>query len=186
MPQIHRFASVSSLMFVLALSACEGKDQAGHAPSGPQEAVISDTSTERPILRAAGFDPVSAVIKAGTSWEGKPLSDNTSFTGGEINLYRRAVLFPNGLITIDRTNNGDLYYILVQSGIAERCGSTIEVARAFAQLSSALNLPPLSSDRAARMQAALGAKDGWLELKAGNAQVKAFGGCLPRVSIKAM
>lgn len=145
----------------------------------------SDDLSRRPVLVEAGLDVVPEIAKSGSPWNGPVISDTTHFSGPPINLGLRTVVFPGGLIKIDRTDDGGIHRILVQSGVADRCGSPAVVAAAFVELTKAIPLPVADAEQVRKLQAIWSSKTtGFDEMNLRNVRVAAGGGCLPWVSVK--
>lgn len=175
-------------MAMLALaSACsdagEKANAVGQAAAASSESVVEDA---RPVLVPAGVDIVPDLQKAGPPWDVAPIWDRTNYTGGSIDLYRRAVSFPMGSITIDRTDYGGIHMVMVGSGVGDRCGDASALGRAYAALSAPLGIPLPNEAQIAQLQQTWAARKGMVEINFPHVTVRAVGGCVGMMVIKAV
>lgn len=146
---------------------------------------VAASEPARPVLIPAGLDIVPELQKAGPPWDAEPFYDRNSYTGGSVDLSRRTVMFPMGSIIIDRPASGGIYLVTVRSGMGDRCGDPSALGRAYAALAGPLEIPLPDEKQLAQIQNAWLTDDGFTEVEFPHAMVRAIGGCISAMVIKA-
>lgn len=149
---------------------------------------ISEQSNAPPAARTAlveaGSDIMPLLAQSGKPWNTPPILDRSNYTQS-VRLSRRMVVFRDASVTIDRSDDGSVYMVVLQSGIAERCGAPEVLGRAYATLANPLRLPTLDNVDIERLRRAWASKDESEDAAADGVVVRAIGGCLPKLLLKA-
>ena len=167
------------------LCACGDSASSQSAPETQAAHEEAATEAARPVLIPAGLDVVPELQKAGPPWDAEPFSDQSNYTGGTIQLSRRNVSFPMGSISIDRPASGGIYSVAIRTGMGDRCGDASALGRAYAALAGPLELPLLDETQMALLNKAWSTKDGSTDILFRHAMVRAVGGCVSTLLIKA-
>lgn len=169
------------LSLVVLVAACGSSPQ----KSDREQTAAMHESGNRPVLVPAGLDVFPVISAAGAPWDRAAYVDTHNYDDS-LHLNRQTKIFDRGVVSVDRTDDGGLYMIRVQSGAADRCGNPADLGRAYAQLMQPLRMPLLENADVEHIKQAWSTKDGWFEVTKNHILIRALGGCLQSLIIKAV
>ena len=179
---VTAFVGAITAAFVTISGGGQSPEQ-GSSQEAVEDQEVSQDS--KPVLAPAGLDVVPELQKAGSPWDAAPFADQTSYTGGSVDLSRRSVSFPMGSISVDRADYGGVHMVIIGSGMGERCGDPAALGRAYLALAGPLDVPLPSEAQLAELNSVWSAREGMAEITFPKVLVRAVGGCVSQMVIKA-
>ena len=147
--------------------------------------IAAPAAIEQQVLLVAGTDVVPLVAAVGNAWRGPKSIDRLSYNAS-LQQSRRMVGYAEGSITVDRDDGGNLVKVVLRSGVGDRCGEAGSVLAGGAEVLRLSGEPIYSDNEFAQLKTALSADDGNAEFQRGRALVRAIGGCIKTLLVKAI